>query len=200
MSNAFFTERLENLLRRYDSSKPESFNELILLSEKRLESLTRRLLGREEYVHRWQQTGDVLQNATLRLHRALVEIRPTNKKEFFSLAATMVRREILDLARKLRSQKSDAAHHHTTFADQTGSDRDDEADWEGREDSSPMTNLLFHEAADHLTGEELTIVELIAYQGMEVEQAAETLGVSLRTAQRRWRNARLKIEEFFENN
>ena len=197
MSNAYFTERLEDLLRRYDSSKPESFNELILLSEKRLESLTHKLLGREEYVHRWQQTGDVLQNATLRLHRALTEIRPKNKKEFFSLAATMVRREILDLARNLRCYKSDAAHHHTTVV-RSKEQGGQSVNGQGREDSSPMTNLLFHEAADRLSGDELTVVELIAYQGMELEQAAETLGVSLRTAQRRWRSARLKIEEFFE--
>lgn len=38
--------------------------------------------------------------------------RPTSKREFFSLAAMMIRREILDMARQLRRQKSHAAHHH----------------------------------------------------------------------------------------
>ena len=43
----------------------------------RLEKLTRRMLRNYPRVRRWEQTGDVLQNAMLRLHRSLEAVRGT---------------------------------------------------------------------------------------------------------------------------
>ncbi|MDO5565271.1 MAG: hypothetical protein Q4G59_01350 [Planctomycetia bacterium] len=60
MPSTKFTEHLDDLLRDYDASKPEAFDELIQFSVRRLEALVRRRLGQEEYVHRWEQTDDVL--------------------------------------------------------------------------------------------------------------------------------------------
>jgi RNA polymerase sigma-70 factor (ECF subfamily) len=42
----------------------------------RLEALTRRMLRHYPRLRRWEQTGDVLQNAVLRLHRSLATVRP----------------------------------------------------------------------------------------------------------------------------
>ena len=193
-----YTGRLEELLKGYDASKPETFDELIRFSIKRLEMLVRHQLGKEEYIHRWEQTGDVLQNATLRLYRALSEVCPKSKKEYFSLAATMIRREILDLARKYRSQKSDAAHHQTTSLNDlsNGTIRP----WEGESTASPDQWLMFHEAVDQLDPDERTLFELRFYQGMDLEQAAETPNISERTARRRWRSARIALERYFKDN
>ena len=47
----------------------------------------------------WEETDDVLQNAALRLDRALGVVPVASAAEFFRLAATVIRRELLDLAR-----------------------------------------------------------------------------------------------------
>ena len=38
-------------------------------------------------VARWEGTDDVLQNATLRLYRALKDVTPESPRSFFNLAA-----------------------------------------------------------------------------------------------------------------
>ncbi|MDO5565270.1 MAG: sigma-70 family RNA polymerase sigma factor [Planctomycetia bacterium] len=128
------------------------------------------------------------------MYRALLEVHPTNKKEFFALAATMVRREILDLARKYKSQKSDSAHHHTSMAGENTTNT--QRPWEGKSEPSQDQWLMFHEAVEQLNSDEKTLFELRFYQGMDLEQAAETLGISERTARRRWRNARIAMERY----
>src|SRR5262245_35464825 len=50
-------------------------------------------------VRRWEQTDDVLQNAVIRLHRALQQLTVQTPLDFFRLAALNIRRELLDLAR-----------------------------------------------------------------------------------------------------
>ena len=51
-----------------------------------------------------EQTDDVLQNAVVRLLRALEEVRPPSVRAFFGLAATQMRRELLDLARRYQGR------------------------------------------------------------------------------------------------
>jgi hypothetical protein len=49
-------------------------------------------------VRRWEESGDVCQNAAVRLGRALDEVRPPTARDFFRLAALQIRRELLNLA------------------------------------------------------------------------------------------------------
>src|SRR4051794_35267596 len=72
-------------------------DELFHHVSKQLERLTRKMLKSYPGVQRWEQTDDVLQNALLRLWRALGEVRPASTRDFFALAATQIRRELLDL-------------------------------------------------------------------------------------------------------
>ena len=192
---SYETEQIDALLKVYDAAKPETFDELIRFSVHRLEALAHRHLNGEVFIRRWEETGDVLQNATVRLYRALQEVRPANKKEFFLLAATMIRREIIDMARKYRSEYSDAAHHHTAAAAETGNSF---RYWEGKIDASPEQLLMFHEAVEQLEPDDRALFELRFYQGMDLNQAAETLGISERTARRRWRSARLTMERYYQ--
>src|SRR5262249_29392867 len=63
----------------------------------RLRQLARKMLRGYPNVHRWEQTDDVLQNATLRLQRALQQMTVQTPSDFFRLAALNIRRELLDL-------------------------------------------------------------------------------------------------------
>src|ERR1700722_6951882 len=70
----------------------------------RLRKLCRRMLRGYPLVRRWEQTDDVLQNAMLRLYRALLDVHPESLRHFYNLAAQQIRRELLDLARKHAQQ------------------------------------------------------------------------------------------------
>src|ERR1035438_9653172 len=65
----------------------------------RLLRLTRKMFHARPDLRRWEQTDDVFQNAMLRLHRALAEVKPESVRHFFNLAAVMIRRTLLDLAK-----------------------------------------------------------------------------------------------------
>jgi len=60
-------------LRAGDSSARDA---LLACAIDRLERLTRKMLKGFPGVHRWEQTDDVLQNAILRLSRALQDVTP----------------------------------------------------------------------------------------------------------------------------
>src|SRR4051812_41715731 len=74
-------------------------SELIRHSCHRLEKLTRRMLRGFPHLRRWEQTDDVLQNALMRLHRALANVKPESARHFFNIAAKEIRWELLDLAK-----------------------------------------------------------------------------------------------------
>src|SRR4051794_23130597 len=62
-------------------------------------------------VARWEGTDDVLQNATLRLCRALKDATPESPRSFLNLAAVQIRRELIDLARHHYGPHGMGAHH-----------------------------------------------------------------------------------------
>src|SRR5947209_5001630 len=66
----------------------------------RLEGLAGRMLQEFPGVARWEQPEDVLQNALLRLWKALEGRAVPAVRDFFGLAAEIIRRELIDLARR----------------------------------------------------------------------------------------------------
>jgi RNA polymerase sigma-70 factor (ECF subfamily) len=159
----------------------------------RLERLARKMLRRFPRVGRWVETDDVLQNALLRLLRALQEIRPTSTAELFHLAAEQIRRELLDLARHFYGPHGEGAHHASLPPETTSSgpaldpqDRDDDA-------RELERWLAFHEGVASLPTEEREVVGLIFYHGWTQAEVADLFRVTVRTVQRRWQSALLKL-------
>src|SRR5206468_3639921 len=83
----------------------------------RLQALARQMLRRYPVVGRWEQTDDVLQNALVRLCRALETAPPESARHFYRLAEVQIRRELLDLADRYRGPQGIGANHHTDPAD-----------------------------------------------------------------------------------
>jgi RNA polymerase sigma-70 factor (ECF subfamily) len=170
-----------------------ALNELIRFAGERLETLTRRMLRDYPRVRRWAQTDDVLQNALIRLCRALQQVQPASVREFYALATTQIRRELLDLARHY-SGPENAAAYHESWAAEPGQGH-------GVPDHSDLTNdpvvltdwCEFHEQVTALPDDERELFGLVFYQGMTQEDAAAVLGVSVRTVQRRWQTAMLHL-------
>lgn len=159
----------------------------------RLLRLTRKMFHTRKDLRRWEQTDDVFQNAMLRLHRALSEVKPESVRHFFNLAAVMIRRTLLDLAKHHLGPHGGGANHHTDGvpADDEGGSLHDRA--EQPEDLQGWSS--FHAQVESLPGEEREIVGLLFYEGLTQEEAAHVLGVSLRTVKRRWQSARCRLRQ-----
>src|SRR5262245_32883266 len=105
------TTQLAAWLARARAGDAAAADELLRAFAPRLEELARRLLRRFPAVARWEQTGDVLQNARLRLLRALPQSPPASVAGFLGLAAEQLRRELLDLARRHRGPRGLGGNH-----------------------------------------------------------------------------------------
>jgi RNA polymerase sigma-70 factor (ECF subfamily) len=195
---------LEGCVARLAAGDVRARDQLIHAACGRLEQLTRKMLRSFPGVKLWEQTADVFQNAVLRLYKALQEVRPGSVREFFGLAATQIRRELIDLAR-----------HHAMAAKRVnlvggggagipgGGADTAEVPVPGLNpadslDGSPDRMALwteFHRAAEALPDDEREVFGLLWYQGLAHEQAAKVLSVSSKTIQRRWMSARLKLHD-----
>jgi RNA polymerase sigma-70 factor (ECF subfamily) len=152
----------------------------------RLERLTRKMLRGFPAVQRWEQTSDVLQKAALRLLRALREVRPDSTREFFALAGKHLRYDLMDLKRHYRPLN--VVHHTDGVAGRAGKPAREPVD------PAPSPDELgkwceFHRQIDELPEEEREVVDLHFYQGLTKAEAAEILGVHVRTIQRLWNAA-----------
>src|ERR1700693_4790792 len=76
---------LDQMRQGDETAFDDARNQTISHAEGRLEELTRRMLRRYPRLRRWEQTGDVLQNAVLRLHRSLAALRPESARQFAGL-------------------------------------------------------------------------------------------------------------------
>ncbi len=179
------TTQLQTWLNVLDSDDVRS--QIIEHTCDRLRGLARRMLRGFPGVHRWSETDDVLQNALIRLHRSLAEIRPQSARQFYGLAATQIRRELLDLARSQFGPKGIGKNHQTDGGTAAGLATD--------EPQSVEDWTAFHEEVEKLPDEEREVFGLLWYGGMNQANAAKVLGISLATLKRRWQAARLRLHE-----
>ena len=173
--------------------------EIIRLASGRLEHLARRMLRKNPRLHRWEETADVLQNALVRLHRALETVKPDSVRQLFGLAAMQIRRELVDMARRHYGPMGDGAHHHTDgrVMDKMRPDQRDPEDRSG-EPSSLAEWTDFHEKVDLLPDPEREVFHLLWYEGLNQEEAAKILDVTSRTVKNRWRNAKIHLQQMLD--
>ncbi len=149
-------------------------------------------------IHRWEETSDVMQNASLRLYRSLAEVRPDGVVEFLRLAALNIRRELLDLAKHYYGPQGQGAHHATQehHPDSSGGNWIDRNPGDADDDPGRLAAWTeFHRQAETLPEEEREIFDLLWYQGLSQAEAAALLNVSDRTVKRRWQSARLLLHD-----
>jgi RNA polymerase sigma-70 factor (ECF subfamily) len=171
-------------------------DELFRLVCGRLERLTRKMLRGFPGVKRWAQTDDVLQSALVRLLRALKDVQPASMREFFALTTEQIRRELLDLARHYYGPQGEGANHASHAGDgaQPAYDRADLS----AEPSTLAAWGEFHQQVSRLPLEEREVVDLLFYQELTQAEAAAILGVTVRTVQRRWQAALLRLHDVLQ--
>jgi RNA polymerase sigma factor (sigma-70 family) len=134
------------------------------------------------------QPDELLSAVVERLLKALREARPQTVRQFFALANQHMRWELNDLARRLDSEPAARELH------------------EGIVPSPPSSvsklspdGLRMLEAVENLPEEEREVFELVRVQGMTQVEAAEVLGVSTKTVQRRLNRALLILSESLDD-
>lgn len=175
--------------------------QLIQHATNRLVSLVRRHLRSFPSVGRWEQTGDVLQGVLMRLYRALETCRPADTREFFALAGELIRRELIDLKRHHFGPQCHGAHHATQVKRGQEDTQRPEIEPAPRASDDPadiVAAMEVHEHVSRLPKELLEVFNLLWYQGLSHEQAAELLKTSTKTIQRRWRDARIELSRLLE--
>jgi RNA polymerase sigma-70 factor (ECF subfamily) len=197
--SSLHTTQLRRWVERIRAGDLAAREEMLRAVHARLERLARKMLRRFPTVGRWEESGDLLQNAVLRLLRALEEVEPTSVRNFFGLAAEQMRRELLDLARRYRSQRINGPSH---AADRERSDArvsspDPPAAEEDPDDLEKW--CAFHEAVERLPVERREVVDLIYYHGWTQAEVAEHLCMSKRTVQRHWSAALLKLHALLKD-
>jgi RNA polymerase sigma factor (TIGR02999 family) len=125
------------------------------------------------------QPTALVNEAFLRLAKHDGEIR--DRAHFFAVAATAMRQTLIDRARSRKALKRGGPEkERVTLSGIPAPD--------GGIDLIVLDDLLTRLAA--LDERQARLVELRFFAGLTEEEAAETLGVSLRTVQKDWRKAR----------
>jgi RNA polymerase sigma-70 factor (ECF subfamily) len=197
MSSQDHSTQIQRCIDRMLAGDASARDELLAQSSDRLTRLTRKMLRDFPGVRRWEQTDDVLQNAALRLCRALEQVKPSSAAHFFRLAAAQIRRELLDLARHHSGLHGVGASRYNGIGSGkppvagVGLDAVDTTHDPGR--IAAWTD--FHRAIESLPTEELEVFDLLFYQGLPQAEAAAVLGISERSIKRRWQAARLRLAQ-----
>ena len=179
------TTMLNALLGRVRQGDREALDELLRRAAARMEALARSMLRRYPRVRRHEQTGDVVQEASLSLLAALKQLHFGSTRELYGLAAEHIRRRLLDLARRydnpVRSPVPLSA---------------------GGEPSAPHVEdgdlerwQALHEAVEALPTDCREAFSLRFYHGWTVAEVAGLMRASTRTVLRLWSRAQLTLSE-----
>ncbi len=185
--------RLTLWIERLQNGDDSARDELIHVACERLRGLTADLL-RNDRLHRWEETDDVLQDSLLSLHKSLKEVQPANGREFLRLAALHIRRTLIGYARRHFGPCGLGANYESP----PGSG----AAWRHPSDqgTSPSQaaarierTLRLHEAVESLPDDLREVTELIWFHALPQKEVASLLAVDVRTVRRRWQRARLQL-------
>jgi len=183
--------QIQGLIDRANAGDETSKEALLDHACDRLFRLTRKMFHGSGDLRRWEQTDDIFQSSMLRLHKALERTKVESVRHFFNLAALQIRRELIDTARKHFGPEGIAANHHTDMQapDESGGSLHAAAD--EPEDLAQWTQ--FHTLVESLPEDEREVVNLLFYEALTQDEAAQLLGVNVRTVKRRWHSARLTL-------
>ncbi len=175
------TDELTMLLQHWSTSDPAAATLLMDAIYEELRKRARFILRRERPGHTLQATA-LVHEVYLRLLRQS-RTQWQNRNHFFGIATQMMRRIMLDYARRNLADKRGGQELRITFHEVLKIS--------GTEDLSifEVDELLSRLAA--LDSRQAQIVEMRVFGGLTVEEIAEAMEVSIATVNREWRTARL---------
>ncbi len=128
------------------------------------------------------QVDEMVDAVVERLLKAMRSVRPQTVRQFFALVNQHMRWELNDLARRLDEQPASLELHEEAVRAPDGSDST----------LTPDARRML-EAIDRLPEEEREVFGLLRVQGLTHVEAAQVMGVSVKTVQRRLHRALLLL-------
>ena len=178
------TGEITSLLAAIRSGDPNAEANLAVLVYDEFRALARRYMRRERPDHTLQPTA-LVHEAYLRLmHDYPADWQ--SRAHFFAAASIVMRRILVDHARRRAAAKRPGAKQRVELDDFMAS-------------ASPRIEqlLILDEALDRLAGwdrRQARLVEMLYFGGLTEQEAAEVLGVSVRTVKRDWSAARAWLQ------
>ena len=173
--------QITQLLLSWRNGNAGALDELLPLVQSELNRIARNFMRR-------QRPGNSLQ-ATELVNEAFLRLVDSNRvnwqdrSHFFAVSAQLMRRILVDLARRKNSSKRGGDRVQVTLADDLRPQHQNETDV-----------VALNEALERLSDlspRQSQIVELRYFGGLTEEQIAETLDISIRTVRRDWSLARV---------
>ena len=182
------TRQVTELLAAWGAGDREALDALMPLVYDELRRLARRYM-KGERPGNTLQTSALINEAYLRLVNQK-EVRWQNRAHFYGIAAQLMRRILVDHARKRRYQKRGGGARRVSL---------DEAlvvSGERAREVVALDEAL--EAFAAVDARKSRLVELRFFGGLSIEEAAEVLGVSPGTAMRDWTLAKAWLRRALE--
>lgn len=173
------TPDVTHWLSEWSSGRREAIDQLLPLVYSELRQIAARHLRNERPGHTLQPT-DLVHEGFLRLVRQNVSWQ--NRAHFFGIASEIMRRLLVDHARRKLAEKRGGGAETIAIDESIG--------WGGERglDLIRLDDAL-SSLAD-LDPRQSKVIELRFFGGLSVEETAEVIGVSARTVKREWRIAR----------
>ncbi len=189
---------LQAWIDRLNAGDQSARDELIRHACARLRGLVGKMMQKYDRLERWVDIDDVLQNAIVRLLRAMDSTPVSSVQDFFSLAALQIRRELIDLCRHYFGPQGLGANHEVA---KVGGSLED--DWrpvvepvvQGNQDQQELAFWKdFHLLIEQLPAGERCVFDLVWYHGMTQTEASMVLGLSEAKVKRLWVAAREQLK------
>lgn len=174
------SHNITDLLRQWSAGDQRALDQVTPLVYEELRHQAARYLRRERPGHTLQTTA-LINEAYLRLIDAK-DVHWQSRAHFFAIAANLMRRVLVDHARRRDADKRGGPHVRVQL---------DEA--LAVADEADVDLLAIDEALDKLAAidpQQAHVVELRFFSGLSVEETAAALGVSSKTVKRDWSVAR----------
>jgi RNA polymerase sigma factor (TIGR02999 family) len=182
------TGDITELLLQWRRGDESALEQLMPLVYEELRRLARQCMRRERSGHTLQTTA-LVNEAYLRLVNSS-RVQWQDRAHFFAITAQLMRRVLVDEARKRRNQKRGGEFTRVEFNEVDMSDGPRQLDL-----------LLLNDALDRLTEfapRKAKVVELRFFGGLSIDETASVLDVSADIVKREWRTAKLwLLQEIF---
>jgi len=174
------SDQITRLLIAWRNGEATALEELMPLVHRELKQIARRFMRR-------QRAGHTLQTTAL-VNEAYVRLVDSNKvnwqdrSHFFAISAQLMRRVLVDAARRKNSAKRGGERVQITLSDDLKATADNETDVVALDEA--LQRLA------EMNARQCQIVELRYFGGLTEDEIAETLNISTRTVRRDWNLAR----------
>jgi RNA polymerase sigma factor (TIGR02999 family) len=174
---------ITQILQTWRHGSREALERLIPLVHRELSALASRQLARE-WRHGRLQTTSVVNEAYMKLFDQR-DVDWQNRGHFFAIAAQVMRRILVDHARRELREKRGGGVVHVALEDAAAVPQDDPVD---AVDTLALNVAL--EKLEQLDPEQARVVELRFFGGLTVDETAAVLAVSPATIKREWAMAK----------